>query len=45
MASLNNYNISAERVEYIGNDKSETRTNASESKELVELFFENYDVP
>ena len=43
MAILSKSNISADRVVYVGKDTGESRTYVSESKELVELFFEKYN--
>ena len=44
MAILSKSNISADRIVYVGKDTGESRTYVSESKELVELFFEKYNI-
>jgi len=42
---LSHFDISPQRVIYIGDEKSERRTYASESPRLLRLFFENFHIP
>ncbi len=42
---LQNLNVEPWRVVYIGKDKNETRLYASESAELLQRFFELYEIP
>jgi hypothetical protein len=42
---MEKYNITEDRIIYVGNDKNEKRTYVREGPELLRLFFSVYDIP